>query len=287
VPGTGWAFVGVLAFSFTLPMNRLAIQGFDPAVIGAGRSVLTALIAIVVLRVGRVRFPARELLGSFVIIALGVGIGFGFLTSLALRTESASHGAVVIALLPIATAVVATLRGGERPSRWFWIASVAGTVVVLVYVLVRAGGVPSGADGLFLLATLAAAIGYAEGGRLARTMPGWQVISWGLVFCLPVAIPLTVIALLVSPASQPTRTSVLGFAYLAVVSMFVGFVAWYRGLGEAGVARASQVQLLQPLLTVAWAALLLSEAVTWGTVVAALSVVACIFITQRARIHGV
>jgi len=274
-----------LAFSFTLPMNRLAIEGFDPSVVGSGRSVLAGIVAVVVLLVGQVKFPDRSLWFSFVVIAVGVGIGFGFLTSLALRTESASHGAVVIAMLPIATAVVATLRGGERPSLWFWLASIAGTLVVLVYVLARAGGVPSGADGLFALATVAAAVGYAEGGRLARSMPGWQVIAWGLVFCLPIAVPVTAVAIAVSAPAQPTPRSVAGFAYLAIVSMFVGFVAWYRGMGEAGVARASQVQLLQPLLTVMWAALILGESLEWGTVAAAVSVVLCIGLTQRVRIH--
>lgn len=243
------------------------------------------LIAAIVLKVARVPFPPRHTWGAFALIAVGVGIGFGFLTSLALRTEGSAHGAVVIALLPVATAVVATLRGGERPGRVFWLSSLAGTIVVMAYVVARAGfsGV-SGADGLFLAATLCAAVGYSEGGVLSRHMPGWQVISWALVFALPLAIPATLVAIAVSEPAAPSPRSLLGLTYLIVVSMFVGFVAWYRGLGEAGVARASQVQLLQPLLTVVWAALFLREEVAPGTVVAAFAVVACLGLTQRARI---
>lgn len=288
VPGTGWALIGVIAFSVTLPMTRLAIEGLAPPVVGAGRSVGAGLIAAVVLLVARVPFPPRRMWGPFVLIALGVGIGFGFLTSLALRTEGAAHGAVVIALLPVATAVVATLRGGERPGRVFWLSSLAGTVVVLGYVLARAGfsGI-SAADGLFLAATVCAAVGYAEGGFLSREMPGWQVISWALVFTLPIAIPATLVAVAVSEPAQPTPASLVGFAYLIVVSMFVGFVAWYRGLGEAGVARASQVQLIQPLLTVVWAAMFLGEDVSVGTIAAAIAVVGCVALTQRARIGSV
>jgi drug/metabolite transporter (DMT)-like permease len=226
--------------------------------------------------------------GSFAVIAVGVGIGFGWLTSLALRTESAAHGAVVIALLPVATAVVATMRGGERPGRTFWAASLVGTAVVLVYVFARAGFTGlSAPDALFLLATLCAAAGYAEGGRLAQEMPGWQVIAWGMVATLPLAIPATLWAIAVSEPAQPTPRSVIGLGYLIVVSMFVGFVAWYRGMGIAGVARASQIQLVQPLLTVGWAALLLGEEVAAGTVLTAVAVVACIAITQRARIGAV
>lgn len=288
VPGTGWALIGVVAFSWTLPMNRLAIEGFDPSVVGTGRSLGAGLIAVGIVLVLRLPFPPRRMWASFVLIAIGVGIGFGWLTSLALRTEGAAHGAVVIALLPVATAIVATVRGGERPGKTFWLASVAGTVVVLGYVLARAGfsGI-SPADALFLLATVFAAVGYAEGGALAREMPGWQVIAWGLVFTLPLAIPATAIAVAVSEPAEPTPASLLGFAYLMIVSMFVGFVAWYRGLGEAGVARASQVQLIQPLLTVVWAALLLGESVSAGTLGAALGVVACVALTQRARIGAV
>jgi drug/metabolite transporter (DMT)-like permease len=286
--GAAWAFLGVLAFSVTLPMTVLAIRGFDPAVVGTGRSVGAGLIAAAALAVARVPFPPRALWGSFVLIALGVGIGFGFLTSLALRTESAAHGAVVIAMLPAATAVVATVRGGERPGRTFWVASAIGSVVVLGYVLARSGfsGI-SVADVLFLLATLCAAVGYAEGGALARTMPGWQVIAWGMVFTLPIAIPATAIAVAVSEPADPSPASLVGFGYLIVVSMFVGFVAWYRGMGLIGVARASQVQLVQPLLTVGWAALILGEAVGVGTVVTAVAVVACVAVTQRARIGAV
>lgn len=288
VPGTGWALIGVVAFSVTLPMTRLAIEGFDPSVVGTGRSLGAGIIALVVVLVLRLPFPPRRMWGSFVLIAIGVGIGFGWLTSLALRTEGAAHGAVVIALLPVATAIVATVRGGERPGKTFWLASLAGTVVVLGYVLARAGfsGISS-ADALFLLATVCAAVGYAEGGALAREMPGWQVIAWGLVFTLPLAIPATAVAVAVSEPADPTAASVFGFAYLMIVSMFVGFVAWYRGLGEAGVARASQVQLIQPLLTVLWAALLLGEAVSAGTIAAAVGVVACVALTQRARIGAV
>jgi drug/metabolite transporter (DMT)-like permease len=274
-----------VAFSLTLPMTRWAIEGIDPAVVGTGRSVGAGLIALGVVLVLRLPRPPRRLWRSFTLIAIGVGIGFGFLTSLALRTESAAHGAVVIALLPVATAVVATVRGGERPGRAFWAASMAGTLVVLIYVLARAGfnGL-SGPDALFLIATVCAAVGYAEGGRLAQEMPGWQVITWGMVFTLPLAIPATVWAVAISEPAQLTPRSLVGFGYLVVVSMFVGFVAWYRGMGIAGVARASQIQLVQPLLTVGWAALLLGEAVPLGTVAAAVGVVACIAVTQRARI---
>ena len=186
--------------------------------------------------------------------------------------------------MPMATAILGALRGGERPSPAFWVAGLLGTVVVLSYVLARGGGRVSGSDGLLLLATLCAAVGYAEGGLLARTMPGWQVISWGVVLALPVAVPLTVVAVLHAPAPHPTRASLAGLAYTILVSMFLAFVFWYRGLAEAGIARASQVQLVQPLLTVVWAGLLLGEPIGVGTVVAAVAVVACIAATQRARI---
>jgi drug/metabolite transporter (DMT)-like permease len=218
--------------------------------------------------------------------ASGIVVGFPLLTTLALRTTTSAHAAVVIAALPIATAVFAVLRAGERVSGGFWLASGAGTVAVVAFALSRGGAAGGGlvADLLLLGAVAAAAFGYVEGAVLARVMPGWQVVSWVLVVSLPVTVPVTALLFAVSGGShQVTTKSLVGLAYLALVSMYVGFFFWYAGLARAGVARAGQVQLLQPLLTLLWSVLLLGEVVTWETLAAAVAVLACVVWTQRAR----
>ena len=119
-------------------------------------------------------------------------------------------------------------------------------------------------------------------------MPGWQVIAWGVLLALPVSLPITVVAAARAPpaASVGARPSAAS-PTSARVSMFAGFAAWYRGLGRAGVARASQLQLAQPLLTVGWSAMLLGEHVGPGAVAVAAIVIACVLVTQRARIAAV
>ena len=61
------------------------------------------------------------------------------------------------------------------------------------------------------------------------------------------------------PAPTPAPTAWLGFAYVSVISMFLGFFAWYAGLARGGVAKIGQVQLAQPVLSLVWAALILGE----------------------------
>jgi drug/metabolite transporter (DMT)-like permease/nitroimidazol reductase NimA-like FMN-containing flavoprotein (pyridoxamine 5'-phosphate oxidase superfamily) len=282
-PGLGWAALGVLAFSFTFPATALAEQGFDPYLVGAGRSVIAAVVAAACLRAVRAPLPGRNHWPGLIAVAVGCGIGFGLLSALALQHTTSSHAAVVIGLLPAATAIVAVIRIGERPGPLFWAASCIGTVAVVGYPLSRQAGTLHAADLLLLGALIIGAVGYAEGGRLARAMPGWQVIAWGVVLALPVSLPITIASLANRPPVQASASAVAGFAYVGIVSMFVGFFAWYRGLAEAGVARAAQLQLWQPLLTIAWSVPLLGDHFDLAALLTVLVVAGCVLITQRAR----
>ena len=282
VPGMAWAAVGVLAFSGTVPATVLALRGMDAFVVGAGRSVLAALLAGSALLATRAPRPRPHQWAGLLLVAAGCGIGFGALSAIALRDVTASHAAVIIGLLPIATAVAARVRGGERATWVFWASSAGGAVVVVTFAASESAGSLHAADLLLLLALAVGAIGYAEGGRLARELPGWQVIAWGLVLALPVSLPLTA-ATLAHTTIHPGITSLGGLAYVSAVSMFLGFFAWFHGLGEAGIARASQLQLVQPFLTVAWSALLLGERPGITTFVAAALVFGCVAASQQAR----
>src|SRR3954452_11021559 len=286
-PGVALGALGILGFSFSLPATRLAVADLDPWLVAFGRATVAAVLAAAYLAATRAPRPPRAQLRSLAIAAGGVVVGFPLFTSLALETETAAHGAVVIAFLPAATAVAAVLRAQERPSRRFWLASGAGLIAVLAFIAgsegeaVTASG-PNVAD-LFLLAgTALCAIGYAEGGALSRTLGAANTICWALV----VAAPLTVVVSAIAAATAGVHagtTAWLGFAYVSAISMFLAFFAWYPGLARGGVAKVGQVQLAQPVLTLFWSALVLGERVTPLTLLTALAVLASVAATQRAR----
>ena len=286
--GLVWGFVGVLAFSFTLPLTRVAVGGFSPLFIGSGRAVVAALLAALVLAATRQRLPRGAQWWRLAIVAAGVVAGFPLLTSYALTTASASHGAVVIALLPAATAVLAVLRSHERPPVPFWVFAALGAVAALAFASLRGGGIGSLAwsDLLFFGAVIAAAVGYAEGAVLSRELGSWQTISWALVIAAPVMAVLTVVSWVQQPPdAAPVEWA--AFGYLAAVSMFLGFFAWYRGLAIGPVTRVSQVQLVQPVLTLIWSALLLREELTLPLLLGGLVVILCAALAVRVRLRPV
>ncbi|MCA9862292.1 MAG: DMT family transporter [Thermomicrobiales bacterium] len=281
-----WGFVGVLAFSFTLPATRVAAPEFGGTVVGLGRAVIAALLAAGLLVVLKERPPERRYWGSLVTIAAGVVVGFPLLTAYALQQVPAAHGAVVVGLLPALTAVMAVLRGGERPPRAFWFAVAAGVVAVFVFAAVQGAGQPQFADLLLLCAVASAAVGYAEGGRLARDLGGWRVICWALIISAPVLIIPVALAVAQQHGLHASPRAWLGLAYVSVISMFLGFFAWYRGLALGGIARVGQIQLVQPVMTMAWAALFLGEVIDLPTALAGLLVVASVALTRLSWRQG-
>lgn len=276
-------FLGVLAFSFTLPATRVAVEELDPTFVGIGREAVAVVPALLILMATRSPWPTRSQLWRLGFVVLGVTLGWPLFSALALQDLTSAHSAVIVGLLPAATAVAAVLRAGEHPSRGFWLASGAGLVAVLAFAATQGAGLFSTGDVLILAAVALAAIGYAEGGALARDMSGWRVICWALVLAAPLTIPIGAVAGATSDLSA-SGDAWLGFAYVAAISALFGFFPWYAGLARGGVAKIGQIQLVQPLLTLAWSALLLSERIGAATLVASIAVVASVVATQRTRV---
>jgi drug/metabolite transporter (DMT)-like permease len=279
-PGLLLGALGVLAFSFSLPATRLAVADLDPWLVAFGRAVVAGLLSVLVLTATRAPRPTSAQWRSLAVVALGVVVGFPLFTSLALTDLPAAHGAVVVGMLPAATAVAAVLLADERPTRAFWLASAVGLAAVLAFALTRGGGDLGAPDLELLAAVILCALGYAEGGRLSRELGGARTICWALVLSLPVTITVATVAVAENGA-HAGATAWLGFAYVSTISMFLGFFAWYAGLARGGVAKIGQVQLAQPVLGLLWAALILGESVGPATVAAALVVLVCVVATQR------
>jgi drug/metabolite transporter (DMT)-like permease len=283
--GLFWGAVGVVGFSLSLPAMRVAVGDLDATFVGLGRAIVAAVLAGALLAIRREPMPDRRDLPRFALVGIGVVIGFPLLSALALKHLSSAHTSVVIGLLPAATAAWAVARAGERPSPAFWLAVVAGVIAVIAFATTQGVDGLAGADLLVLGAVALGGLGYAEGGVLSRRYGGWQVISWALVLTAPLLI--VPVALSMRGGLHAGATEWLGFFYVAIVSMFVAFFAWYHGLALGGVAKIGQVQLGQPVLTLIWSALLLAEQVTAAMVIAALAVLACVVATQRTRAAAV
>jgi drug/metabolite transporter (DMT)-like permease len=283
--GLQWGLVGVAAFSLTVPLTRVAVGGLSPLFIGSGRAVVAAVLAGLALALARPVRPVGVQWLRVGVVAAGVVVGFPVMTSYALTVTPASHGAVVIALLPAVTAAVGVLRTGERPARAFWVFSAAGAIAAVVFALLNSGGLGQlhGADLLLFGAVLAAAVGYAEGGLLAREIGSWQTVSWALVVSSPLMLTLTAVAV---TRQVPSGTAVewASFGYLSAVSMFLGFFAWYRGLAIGPMAKVSQVQLVQPVMSICWAGLLLGEQIGWLTAAGGVVVIAFAGGAVRSRL---
>jgi drug/metabolite transporter (DMT)-like permease len=278
-----WGALGVLAFSFSLPATRLAVEDLNPTFVGLGRALVAAALAAGLLALRRERIPGRRDIPRLLLTGLGVVIGFPLFSSLALRELTSAHATVIVGLLPVATAIFAVTQGGERPGRGFWAAALAGLAAVLAFAATQGATGPAVADLYVLLAVALAGFGYAEGATLSRRYGGWQVICWALVLTAPFLVPVVAVSMAGGVDADPEAW--LGFAYVALFSMFLGFFAWYRGLALGGIARIGQLQLAQPVLTLVWAALLLGESVTAATVAAALAVLGCVGLTQRSRVR--
>ena len=272
---------GVAAFSMTLPATKLALHGLQPVFVSLGRALVAAALSAACLLVTRQPRPRGSQWPRLAVIGAGAVVGFPILSAYALEHLTSAHSAVITGLLPAATAVMAVLRAGERPSLTFWLACSAGAGSVLVFAWTQGAGGVSVWDLMVLAAVALAGLAYAEGASLTRELGAWQTMCWALVLTAPLLV-VPVAATAGGAASAPPE-SWFGLAYISLVSMFLGMFAWYRALSVGGTARIGQLQLAQPVLTLAWSAALLGEAVGAATVLAALAVIGSVAVTQRVR----
>jgi drug/metabolite transporter (DMT)-like permease len=279
-----FGFIGVAIFSLTLPFTHVAVRELDPVFTAMGRTVVAATAAIIILLVTRQPRPSKQDMVRLMIVAAGVIFGFPLFSAIAMKTATASHGTVLLGLLPLATAFMSTIFAGEKPTQRFWLWSILGSALVVTFALWDGGRELRGADTLLLLAVITASMGYAAGGSLSRKLGGWQVICWALVVALPLTLPITLYT--IKDVSTVSVTSWISFAYLSLMSQLIGFFAWNKGLAMGGVAKVGQVQLLQTFMTLAAAALFFGDAFTPRSVVFALLVALCVWFGRKAQVKA-
>lgn len=282
--GLGLALLGVLGFSLTIPATKLAAPELGGVFVGLGRAIIAAGIAGFWLWRKKAKVPPKEVLGSLFLVALGVVIGFPLLTAIALQSVPASHATVMIGVVPLLTASVAVLRAKERLPLSFWGASVLGALLIVLYGALHSSEGVATLDLLLGASALLVAFGYAEGARLSASLGGQQVISWALVLASPLCLGIVIAFYYHNGITWPSVPALGGFLYVSVVSMFFAFIAWYKGLAAAGIARASQVQLLQPPLSLLWSSLFLQEAMDPLLLATMAGAVLCALAAARVRL---
>lgn len=275
--------VGVICFSLTLPSTSVAVAYFGTTVVALGRTVVAAIFVAVLLIVKKEKLPTRRQFKSLVIVAVGVVFAFPLLTSWAMASLPVSHGAVELALLPLATAGFAMYRAGEKPSFKFWLSSFIGTLAVIVYAIHLGFGQLQFADLALLAAVIILGLSYAEGGQLAKELGSWQVIAWAIVMGAPFFIIPVVVNFSADMLHAPIQAWV-SLLYLAIVSQFLAYVAWYSGMAIGGIARVSQMQYIQPFLMILFATIFLDESITWFTLVSAVIVVMAVLVGKNAPV---
>lgn len=275
-------FIGVLMFSLTLPFTRIAVAELSPYFVTFGRSSLGGICALLLFAFTKPKLPTKSQLIRLSVMALGVVYGFPLFVSLAMKTLPSAHGGIVLGVLPLATAVVGALRFNERPSLAFWITAVMGSLLVITYASLNGSGGLASEDWLLFVAIASASIGYSEGGKLSEEMSSVDVISWALVLTLPINIFLTY-QYIDFEISAVSTSAIISFVYVGLISMYIAFFFWYRGIALGGVARVGQVQLLQPFLTLVGAYFLLDEQITAMNIGFALCVLAVIVLGKRTR----
>ena len=281
-----FALVGVFLFSLSLPMTKWALESFNPYLTATSRPILASLLAIPLMLTAKVPALPRTLWKPMVFTTIGAAFAWPLLIALALNRTTSAHVAVIAAIMPLTTAIMAVIRTNEKVSWQFWLASATGTILLILFAISR-GGAENGdllADLLTIGAVLASSFCYVEGAELTKLMPGWQVISWVVILALPICIPASIVIWMKTNTGAPiTGHAIFGIVMIGFSSMYLGFFAWYRGLSDAGTARGSQVQQLQAIMTLGWAALLLKEKVTPLMLLIALGVITSVLWALMSR----
>jgi len=281
--------LAIACFSVTLPATRLAVSALDPTFVGLGRSLLAAVPALALIYGLKIALPTRRQWQGITVVMLGVVISFPWLTSMAMQNVSGAQGGIVVSMLPLFTAIAGALLLRQRPSVGFWLMAVLGSSLVVVYLLWSRHGQLQSSEFILLGASILCAIGYAQGGKLASEIGGIAVICWAIVL----SVPFTIIPVALSwENNQVNDVQIVmhwqawaGFIYVSFISQWLAFIFWYRGLALGGVIRVSQVQLIQPFLTLFVAALLLGESISFVMIVFCAAVVLSVAMGRRMPVY--
>ncbi|MBD8038423.1 DMT family transporter [Solibacillus sp. A46] len=276
-------FIGIVCFSLTLPATSIAVPYFGEVIVGLGRTVIAAIIVGAIFMMKKQALPNKGQFKSLLIVTIGAVLAFPLLTTFAMKSLPVSHGAIELALLPLATAGFAMWRGGEQPSKRYWIASIIGAITVIIYAIYVGFGQLQKGDLALIAAVIVLGLSYAEGGKLSKELGSWQVIAWAILIGAPFFIIPVGLSISGSMLQAPVEAWI-SLLYLGIVSQFLAYVAWYGGMAVGGIARVGQIQYLQPFLMIGFSVLFLGESISWLTISLAIIVVGSVIVGKNAPV---
>ncbi|WP_326983509.1 DMT family transporter [Chryseobacterium sp. MYb264] len=278
----GWinGFIGVVIFSGGMPATKLAVMEMSPLFVTIARAGIAGVLALSVILINKEKRPAKDQFFSLLLVSIGCVIGFPLLSALAVQYITSAHSIVFLGMLPMMTAIFGVMRGGERPHPIFWLFSIIGSALVVGFAVFQGISANPMGDILMFAAVVLCGLGYAEGAKLSKTLGGWQVISWALILALPIMIPLFFIYF-PQNVKEISFSGWFGLGYISIFSMFIGFIFWYKGLAQGGIATVGQLQLLQPFFGLGLAAYFLHEQVSMGMLGITVGVILCVAGTKK------
>ncbi|NCW71258.1 MAG: DMT family transporter [Proteobacteria bacterium] len=136
-----FGFVGIIIFSITPVATKIAL-GYNNSQLSAefitfGRSALAGNLALLYLFFFRKKIPKLKYLFNFSIIAFCLSVVFPLTLSFGLIYSTSIHAGVILAFLPLATAIFASFYFKQKASKSFWLCAFFGSIIVVIYILLH------------------------------------------------------------------------------------------------------------------------------------------------------
>ena len=287
--GYFFALTAVIGFGATFIGVALGNESFDPITMSFGRVIPGAILAVFALKSAKQPLlPPREAFPAIFGVTAGIVIGFPLLSTLALQNIHPADAGVMVAVSPIVTSIAAIFIGHKKPRKLFWLAAALGSLSAATLAYLRGGSEFGGGIfwGYILMATamVLASLGHLTGNYLAGKYKSFHVLCWAVIISIPIQLPGAIINWTINPiTTMPTASAVFGFLYVSLFSIIIGNYMLNHGFYLIGLVKGSQLQLIQPIVTMILAIVVLHQTVAPITWIAAFAILASVAWSQRLR----
>ncbi len=271
-------------FGLSFAATKVALRGFQPLLLATTRFACAALVLLAIwrLRAGRETLTRADLRRLALLGFISLTVYFAFET-IGISRTTASAASILIATIPIFVSVLSATLLRERQAALRWagvVLSFAGVAVLVVLGGGTGGGSLSG-NLLVLGAALSAAIYQILAGRFLTNRSALCLTAFQNLFGAFFMAPLAAVEAALLGVRRPTTEAVLGLIYLIAGCSVLAYLLLNFGLRFVPASRASTFTNLTPIVAVAGAAVLLGERFTGWQGLAAVAVLAGVWLANR------